>query len=248
MDGTSPAAFINIPALMIILGGTAGVTLASVGMSSMKRVPSLYKLVISAEPPDMRGQHDRLVALADKARREGLLALDAQLGDIEDAFTRNALQLVVDGTDPEMVHAILEAEVDGMSAAPRGRRRAVREGRRLRPDDGHHRHGPRARARAPEPLRALDARTFDLRGLHRDADGRRRRERDLPADRQPPEGDLRRRDGTADDDDRGNPLDPGRRQPASGLRKADVLRRRPPSARRTRLSAAAGVAAEAQAA
>ena len=64
----------------------------------------------------MRGQHDQLVALADRARREGLLALDAQLGDIEDPFTRNALQLVVDGTDPEMVHTILEAEIDGMAA------------------------------------------------------------------------------------------------------------------------------------
>ena len=116
MDGTSPASFINIPALLIIIGGTAGVTLASVGMPGMKKVPSLYKLVISAEPPDLRGQLDRLVALADKARREGLLALDAQLGDIEDPFTRNALQLVVDGTDPEMVHAILEAEIDGMAA------------------------------------------------------------------------------------------------------------------------------------
>jgi chemotaxis protein MotA len=116
MDGTSPAAFINIPALIIILGGTGGVTLASVGMESMKRVPSLYKMVISAEPPDMRGQLDRLVSLADKARREGLLALDALLAEIDDRFTRNALQLVVDGTDPEMVHAILEAEVDGMAA------------------------------------------------------------------------------------------------------------------------------------
>ena len=54
-------------------------TLASVGMDSMKRVPSLYKLVFSAEPPDLRGQLDRLVSLADKARREGLLALDALL-------------------------------------------------------------------------------------------------------------------------------------------------------------------------
>ncbi len=116
MDGTSPASFINIPALMIIIGGTAGVTLASVGMASMKRVPSLYKMVFSAEPPDMRGQLDSLVTLADKARREGLLALDAQLGEIEDSFTRNALQLVVDGTDPELVHAILESEVDGMVA------------------------------------------------------------------------------------------------------------------------------------
>jgi chemotaxis protein MotA len=116
MDGTSPASFINIPALMIIIGGTAGVTLASVGMAAMKRVPSLYKLVISAEPPDMRGQLDRLVGLADQARREGLLALDAQLGEIEDPFTRNALQLVVDGTDPEMVSTIVEAEIDGMVA------------------------------------------------------------------------------------------------------------------------------------
>ncbi len=116
MDGTSPAAFLNPEALLIILGGTGGVTLASVGMTSMKRVPSLYKLVISAEPPDLRGRLDLLVSLADQARRDGLLALDAQLAEIDDSFTRNALQLVVDGTDPEMVHAIMEAEVDGMSA------------------------------------------------------------------------------------------------------------------------------------
>ncbi len=90
--------------------------MASVGIDSMKRVPSLYKRVFAAEPPDMRGQLDQLVSLADKARREGLLALDAQLGEIEDPFTRNALQLVVDGTDPEMVHTIVEAEIDGMAA------------------------------------------------------------------------------------------------------------------------------------
>ncbi len=116
MDGTSPASFINISALMIILGGTGGVTLASVGMPSMKRIPSLYKLAFSAEPPDLRGRLDLLVSLADQARRDGLLALDAQLGEIEDSFTRNALQLVVDGTDPEMVNTIMEAEVDGMAA------------------------------------------------------------------------------------------------------------------------------------
>jgi chemotaxis protein MotA len=116
MDGTSPAAFLNIGALMIILGGTAGVTLASVGMPAMKRIPSLYKLAFSAQPPAMRERLDMLVALADQARRDGLLALDAQLGEIEDMFTRNALQLVVDGTDPEMVHAIMEADVDGMAA------------------------------------------------------------------------------------------------------------------------------------
>jgi len=116
MDGTNPAAFLNIEALLIVLGGTAGATLASVGMESMKRIPSLYKLVFAAEPQDVRGRLDLLVSLADQARREGLLALDAKLDEIDDRFTHNALQLVVDGTDPQMVHTILEAELDGMTA------------------------------------------------------------------------------------------------------------------------------------
>ena len=116
MDGTNPAAFLNIEALLIVLGGTAGATLASCGMASMKRIPGLYKLVFKAEPLDMRARLDLLVSLADQARREGLLALDSTLSEIDDPFTHNALQLVVDGTDPQMVHTIMEAEVDGMVA------------------------------------------------------------------------------------------------------------------------------------
>jgi chemotaxis protein MotA len=116
MDGTSPAAFMNMPALIIIIAGTAGATMASCGMDGMKKIPALYKLVISAEPVDVQGRVSLLVSLAEQARREGLLALDAQIADIEDEFTKKGLQLVVDGTDPELVRAILEAEIDGMAA------------------------------------------------------------------------------------------------------------------------------------
>jgi chemotaxis protein MotA len=116
MDGTSPAAFMNMPALIIIIAGTAGATMASVGMDGMKKIPALYKTVISAEPPDVQGRVTLLVSLAEQARREGLLALDAQIAEIDDEFTKKGLQLVVDGTDPELVRAILEAEIDGMAA------------------------------------------------------------------------------------------------------------------------------------
>ena len=116
MDGTSPTTFVNIPALLVVLGGTAGATLASVGLPAMKQVPSLYKMISSTEPHDLAARSQELVALSDRARREGLLALDAELPGIEDPFTRKALQLVVDGTDPELVHAILEAELDAMAA------------------------------------------------------------------------------------------------------------------------------------
>ncbi len=116
MDGTSPAAFMNMPALLIIIAGTGGATMASVGMDGMKKIPALYKLVISADPVDVQGRVALLVSLAEQARREGLLALDAQIAEIEDDFTKKGLQLVVDGTDPELVRAILEAEIDGMAA------------------------------------------------------------------------------------------------------------------------------------
>lgn len=116
MEGTSPAAFIDIPALLIVLCGTAGATLASVGIDNMRRIPELYKLVMHAQRPDAAGRVELLVAMAEQARREGLLALDQRVNEIEDEFTRKGLQLVVDGIDPDLVRAVLDAEIDGMCA------------------------------------------------------------------------------------------------------------------------------------
>jgi chemotaxis protein MotA len=116
MEGTSPASFINIPAVLIVCAGTGGATMASVGFESMKKIPTLYKVVFNAQPPDLQARVELLVSLAEQARREGLLALDARLGEIDDEFTRKGMQLVVDGTDPELVRAILEADIDGMAA------------------------------------------------------------------------------------------------------------------------------------
>jgi chemotaxis protein MotA len=116
MEGTQPMAFFNISALIIVLGGTGAATLASVGMDTMKRVPSLYKLAFGPPEWDVRARVELIVGIAEQARREGLLALDAKLAEIDDEFTRKGLQLVVDGTDPELVREILDAEIDGMAA------------------------------------------------------------------------------------------------------------------------------------
>jgi chemotaxis protein MotA len=84
-------------------------------MDTMKKIPALYKLAFGPPELDVRARVQLLVSLAEQARREGLLALDAQIGEIDDEFTRKGLQLVVDGTDPELVREILEAELDGMT-------------------------------------------------------------------------------------------------------------------------------------
>jgi chemotaxis protein MotA len=116
MEGGSPAALINIPAALIVLGGTMGVTLASTSMEQFKSLPALYKKAFSTPPPDYRAEVDRIVEFAEKARREGLLALDGEIAEIDDEFVRKGMQLVVDGTDPDVVREILEAELDGMAS------------------------------------------------------------------------------------------------------------------------------------
>ena len=116
MEGTSPAAFFNIPAMLIVFVGTFGATLAGSTVERMKLIPTLYKKSIKPDKPDLSSQLELLVSFAERARREGLLALDEEVGDLEDPFTRKGLQLVVDGTDPELVREILENEIDGMAA------------------------------------------------------------------------------------------------------------------------------------
>ena len=114
MEGTTPMMLFNVPALIIIIGGTLGVCLASCGMDSMKRIPTLYKKVLNAEEPALGDKVVELVRYADRARRDGLLALEEELESIEDEYLKKGLQLVVDGTDPDLVREILEAEIDGM--------------------------------------------------------------------------------------------------------------------------------------
>ena len=114
MEGTSPPAFINIPAALIVLGGTFFVTMASTTMDRMKAIPSLFKKAIQGNEPDLNARVESIVALAEKARRDGLLALDDELAALDDEFTRKGFQLVVDGTDPALVREVLTNEIEGM--------------------------------------------------------------------------------------------------------------------------------------
>jgi chemotaxis protein MotA len=116
MEGTPITSLWNVPAMVIVLGGLAGVSFASSGMEGARKIPVLYKKAFSAKPPELRGQVDTIVAYAERARREGLLALEQELEQVDDPFTRKGLQLVVDGTDPELVREILDAELDAMGA------------------------------------------------------------------------------------------------------------------------------------
>ncbi len=116
MEGTPIGSLWNIPAFLIVIGGLTGVSIASFGIEGMKTLPKLYKKAFSAERPDLAAQVRLVVGYAERARRDGLLALEAELASVDDAFLKKGLQLVVDGADPEVVREVLEAEVEGMQA------------------------------------------------------------------------------------------------------------------------------------
>ena len=61
-----------------------------------------------ADDLDLVGRVNDIVGFAEKARRDGLLALDAAVKEVDDPFMRKGLQMVVDGTDPDLVAAVLD--------------------------------------------------------------------------------------------------------------------------------------------
>jgi chemotaxis protein MotA len=111
--GGSPGAFINIPSVLITIGGTIGAVAVATPAEELKRLPQTLQSAFSRKKeqdllPIMRS----MIELARKARAEGLLALEEEVNRIEDSFIRKSTQLVIDGTPPELVQSIMEAEIE----------------------------------------------------------------------------------------------------------------------------------------
>ena len=113
MEGGSPAAFIAPPAMLLVFGGTFGACLASNRFPDMGGiVKAALGVVKPGKKIDQAATVNQLMEFADIARKDGILALEERAKDIDDAFLKHALQLVIDGTDSQELAASLETEVD----------------------------------------------------------------------------------------------------------------------------------------
>jgi len=109
--GGDPGAFVDFKSFLITGGGTLGAVIMASSMEQLKTLPKIIRRGFFASSPDMIGLVQTLVSFAEKARREGLLALEEDASQLEDVFISKSIQLVVDGTDPELVKAILDTEI-----------------------------------------------------------------------------------------------------------------------------------------
>ncbi len=101
----------NISAFVVIIGGTFGAMMLSVGMNDVKRLSLVFTTVFKQATYDFVSIIDVITSLAEKARREGLLSLENDIPSIENTMLAKGLQLVIDGTDPELVEAILQTNL-----------------------------------------------------------------------------------------------------------------------------------------
>ncbi len=111
MEGGQVRALINIPAALLVFGGTMGAATISFRMSQIMEIPNILRRAFTEKMQDVGAVTRLLVRLAERARKEGLLALEEDCRRIDDEFLKRGLRLVIDGTDPELVREVLVTEI-----------------------------------------------------------------------------------------------------------------------------------------
>jgi len=111
MEGGSPAALFLVAPMLLVFGTTILVTVGGGTMADAKTAVKSVKRAFTGKTPPASDLVPHIVTLAERARREGLLALEDGLREIEDPFLIKGVTMAIDGTDPEELRDILEAEV-----------------------------------------------------------------------------------------------------------------------------------------
>jgi chemotaxis protein MotA len=114
IEGGNPASLILPSPLIIIFGGITGALMVSFDMSDIVSIPKLIGRAMRNPPTREKDLALRFVALAEKSRRDGLLSLeeDMQALDVnEDALLKKGLRYVIDGTDSDALHELLENDI-----------------------------------------------------------------------------------------------------------------------------------------
>jgi len=104
--------FFDPASIMVTVLGSMSALLASYPLSYFIGVTKILRFAFFAPEQNAKEMIITLVSFSEKARREGLLALEDDLDDLSDEFLKKGIQLVVDGTDPELVRRIMETELE----------------------------------------------------------------------------------------------------------------------------------------
>lgn len=115
LKGLPAAQLLNPAAILIILGGTIAAVTIAFPTSEIKRIPKLFGIIF--REPKMPSIEELIPMFSDwanTARKEGLLALEAKIYDIEDPFLKNGLSMAVDGQSIDFIRDVMIEEIEAM--------------------------------------------------------------------------------------------------------------------------------------
>ncbi len=103
--------FVHIPSMMIVFGGAMAAIFVNFPLKEVVGVISVVRKAFTNEESREVATIERFVEISQRTRREGILAIDAELKKINDEFMRIGLEMAVDGTEPDMIKEVMETEL-----------------------------------------------------------------------------------------------------------------------------------------
>ncbi|QHS23046.1 flagellar motor protein MotP [Virgibacillus sp. MSP4-1] len=108
------SSFVQASSILVVLGGLLGAILINFSLKDLKLTLRVFKEAFNTESYDLKELIRLFVGLSEKARREGLLALENEVDEVEDPYIRKGVLLAIDGIEPEVINDIMNAEIVAM--------------------------------------------------------------------------------------------------------------------------------------
>jgi chemotaxis protein MotA len=112
--GGGAGAFLNVPAVLITVGGTACATLVHFPLAEVLRIVTVVKRTFAVNIPPAEQVIRQMAEFARTARRDGVLALEEDMSGVDDDFLSKGLQLLVDGTESEEIREVMLIELNSI--------------------------------------------------------------------------------------------------------------------------------------
>ena len=107
--------FYQPQSVFIVLGGVISATLVNYPIRAVINMGSVFKNVVLSEEFDFTGTIDKIVVLAEKSRKDGLLSLETGLNDIDSVFLRNGVELAINERDSDRLRTFLTMDLNNIS-------------------------------------------------------------------------------------------------------------------------------------
>ncbi len=114
--GASLGGFVDYPSMAIVLGGATAAVLVCFPLKTVLAMGRVFKVILFNKSQDISKLIDQLVSLAETARRDGLLALENRLEEIDNPFLALGVQMAVDGIQPEVIEETLRSQMEAIAA------------------------------------------------------------------------------------------------------------------------------------